>query len=94
MSNVHVDPQKLDAFATELRTMNEVVTKRMDELSNLVGKLGESWRDAQFGEFRTRMVKTKAHLQLFSVEAKRAIAQLQIDAEAARELQRLEMPDR
>lgn len=94
MSDVYVDPQKLDAFATELRSTNELVTKRMDELSNLVAKLGASWRDPQFGEFRGRMMKTKAHLELFSVEVKRAVAQLQIDAEAAREYQRVDLPNR
>lgn len=94
MSEAYVDPQKLTAFAEELHSTNSLITSRIAELAGRVAKLGASWRDPQFDEFRSRMVRTQQHLELFSNEVRRAVAQLRIDAEAAREVQRVNMPNR
>lgn len=87
--NIHVDPEELRKFAAELKRFSETLSENMRRTQGQMGQLSESWRDAEFEQFRAAMASTYPLIQQFIEEAEKTAPTLLRDAEAIQEYQSL-----
>lgn len=79
---VHVDSSELRAFAVKLKRFSEVLKESMDRTQGQMGQLSDSWKDAEYEQFRDTFVKTYPLLKQFIEEAEKTVPTLIRDAEA------------
>lgn len=79
---VHVNSEELRVFAAQLKRFSQVLGENMARTQGQMGHLGESWRDAEFAQFRDTFVKTNPLLKQFIEEAEKIVPSLLRDADA------------
>ena len=79
---VHVNSEELRVFATQLKRFSQVLSENMGRTEGQMGQLGESWKDAEFAQFRDTFIKTNPLLKQFIEEAEKTVPSLLRDAEA------------
>jgi WXG100 family type VII secretion target len=89
---IHVDPEKLREFATNLRGLSQHVDGSLSRLNGHLSRLASTWRDQEFTHFREETLKTQQLLKSFVQEVDRIVPSLQRDAERIAEYQRVAMP--
>ena len=85
MSQVHVDPEKLRAFAKELRRFSEVMNNYATVLSSELQRLGSSWQDQEYEKFMRDFSPTKQILKKFTSESQNIAPKLEKDADIIEE---------
>lgn len=86
-SQIHVDPERLRAFADELTSFVDVVEEQLNTLKRNVSQLGETWRDHEFESFRDEFEAAQRVLSQFAGEARQTVPSLKRDAERIEEYQ-------
>ena len=79
---VHVNSEELRVFAAQLKRFSQVLGENMARTQGQMGHLGESWKDAEFAQFRDTFVKTNPLLKQFIEEAEKIVPSLLRDADA------------
>lgn len=82
---VHVNSEELRVFAAQLKRFSQVLGENMARTQGQMGHLGESWKDAEFAQFRDTFVKTNPLLKQFIEEAEKIVPSLLRDADAINE---------
>lgn len=90
-SQIHVDPEKLRSFASELKHFTDTVNHSVNTLKNNVSHLGESWRDDEFEKFKREFDSVQRYLTKFVEEAKNTTPQLERDANNIEEYLKLKL---
>jgi uncharacterized protein YukE len=80
-SQIHVEPERLRAFADELTSFVDVVEEQLNTLKRNVGHLGETWRDHEFEKFKDEFEAAQHVLSQFAAEARQTVPSLRRDAE-------------
>lgn len=86
-SQIHVDPERLRAFADELTSFVGVVEEQLNTLKRNVSHLGETWRDREFERFKDEFEAAQHALSQFADEAKQTVPSLRRDAERIEQYQ-------
>lgn len=86
-SQIHVDPERLRAFADELASFVDVVEEQLNALKRNVSHLGETWRDNEFEKFKDEFEAAQHVLSQFAEEARQTVPSLRRDAERIDEYQ-------
>lgn len=86
---VHVNSEELRVFAAQLKRFSQVLSENMARTQGQMGQLGESWKDAEFAQFRDTFMKTNPLLKQFIEESEKTIPALLRDAEAIDEYSNL-----
>ena len=87
-SQIHVDPERLRAFADELTNFVSFVEEQLNGLRGKVSHLGETWRDQEFERFKGEFESAQHALAQFAEEAKQTVPSLRRDAERIEEYQK------
>lgn len=88
MSEAFVQPEKLRAFANQLRGYAELTGNCMGTLNTQLQRLGSSWRDQEYDRFEQEFQKTKAQLVALQAEIQKLVPELESDAQKADEIHR------
>jgi len=80
-SQVHVDPERLKSFAAELDQFANRVTDYDEGLQSALHRLGETFRDQEYEEFKTHFGASSQLLRRFVEEVKKNVPKLVADAE-------------
>jgi len=86
-SQIHVEPERLRAFADELTSFVDVVEEQLSALKRNVSNLGETWRDHEFEKFKDEFEAAQHVLSQFAEEARQTVPSLRRDAERIEEYQ-------
>ena len=89
MTQIHVDPDKLYAFATKLQGFAKKTNGRVSELKSQLKRLQSTWRDDQYEQFAGEIAVTERLVERFVEEANKVAPLLRRDAEAIKDYQRL-----
>ena len=82
---VYVNSEELRIFAAQLKRFSQALTENMARTQGQMGQLGESWKDAEFAQFRDTFMKTNPLLKQFIEEAEKTVPALLRDAKAIEE---------
>ena len=88
---VHVNGEELRVFAAQLKRFSQILGENMSRTQGQMGQLGESWKDAEFAQFRDTFVKTYPLLKQFIEEAEKTVPVLIRDAESIDEYSSLKV---
>jgi WXG100 family type VII secretion target len=88
MAQIDVDSQKLRDFSSELKRFRREMEHRMRELSTKLGKLSDTWQDAQYEKFRDSFKRTQSAMNPFYNEVDRIAPKLDKDADIIEEYDR------
>jgi len=88
VSEAFVHPEKIRAFANQLRGYAEVTGNSMGTLNMQLQRLGSSWRDQEYDRFVQEFQKTKAQLGALQAEIQKLVPELESDAQKADEIHR------
>lgn len=91
MSQIRQDPQKIREFCSELNSHVMYWGNSVMALENYTARLGSSWRDEQFEEFRLEVIRLRRSLDGFCDQTRQAIALLIEDAEKLEKLQNIKV---
>jgi hypothetical protein len=86
---LHVDPDRLRLLAEELSMFSNDIKVELQVLDLGVSKLGATWKDEGYEEFRNAIQPIRRVLDTFHQEIVRTKPRLLEDAEAIRQYQRL-----
>jgi uncharacterized protein YukE len=89
MTEAHVDPEKLRAFATSLSRYCLQASVTSQSVARQLQHLGTTWTDPQFAQFADMFRQTSTVIKNFTIEAEKLTASLQKDAERAEQAQRI-----
>lgn len=91
MPQVVHDPQKLRDFCRDLENHVKFWRTSISALDSYTSRLGKTWRDPHFEEFRQEVLKLRASLDRFSGETRQVTNELIRDAERLETYQRLKL---
>lgn len=86
--SIQTDPEAIREFAEELTTMIIFLNGRLADLSSNIARLGRSWQDEQYVQFKMDADRTSAKLAAYLDDLKMIRTQIQADLEAAQAYQR------
>jgi uncharacterized protein YukE len=81
MSEIIQDPAKLRSFCSDLAVNASFWEAMLNDLEKGMARLGDSWRDDQYGTFRNEVYSVLRTLENFSEDTKKTIDELSRDAE-------------
>jgi uncharacterized protein YukE len=90
-SEIHVDPDRLQALAEELRKFSSAVNTELTLLDNELRRLGRSWQDEEYVKFKAAIQPLRGLLGHFHQEILRTTPDMLADAETIRRMQRKEL---
>jgi len=76
-SPIHVDSERVYQFAQSLSKFCGYLESTGQSLSAEVSRLGNTWQDPGFQQFRERFKKTEAMLQRFVAESRKTVPKLE-----------------
>jgi hypothetical protein len=82
-NNVHVDPARLRAFSEQILQTLGSYRRSLQQLDTTLGRLGRSWRDEQYTQFRAEVINTRQTIEEFINKANVAREHMLDDAKAA-----------
>ena len=88
MNQAFVLPEKLRAFASQLRGYAELTGNCMANLNTQLQRLGSSWQDQEYDRFVQEFQKTKSQLGALQAEIQKLVPELDSDAQKADEIHR------
>lgn len=88
-SDIHVDPDRLRLLAEELGMFSGDIETELKTLDLALNKLGGTWRDEGYQNFKNAIQPLRRVLDRFHEEIVRTKPGLLADAEAVRTYQRL-----
>lgn len=91
-SEIHVDPDRLCAIAEELSMFSNDMKTELTLLDGALAKLGRTWQDQEYANFKCSIQPLRKILDQFQVEIARSKPEMLADAEAIRAYRRLERP--
>ena len=90
-TQVHSDPEKMRAFASELDKFAHDVKGEMERMKYRLGRLGETWRDDGFRDFVEQFKAAEKNVREFVAETEHITPQLKRDAEALDNLRKVKL---
>jgi uncharacterized protein YukE len=81
MAQAHADPERIRSFANKLWVFAQSTDTRADELMQQLGRLHESWKDAEYEKFHNHFQRTRRVLETFTEEVKKVVPSLKSDAD-------------
>jgi uncharacterized protein YukE len=88
VNQAFVHPEKLRAFASQLRGYAELTGNCMANLNTQLQRLGSTWRDREYERFVQEFQKTKSQLGTLQAEIQKLVPELEADAQKADEIHR------
>jgi uncharacterized protein YukE len=73
---VHIDPEETRIFASQLKKFSQTLSESLQRTQGQMGQLGETWKDAEYEQFRQVFAKTYPLIQQFVQESERTIPSL------------------
>ncbi len=70
--SAHLDPQKLRDFGNDLQSTVNFYKDVLGKIEGGIGRLGNSWRDQQYGEFAQEVKTLRQGLAVYIEEAETA----------------------
>lgn len=86
--SIQTDPEAIREFAEELTAMIIFLNGRLADLSSNIARLGRSWQDEQYVQFKMDSDRTSAKLAAYLEDLIKIRTQIQGDLEAAEAYQR------
>lgn len=86
MSNVIIDADDLDEFASQLNGFNRELVSQTSRLRAQFRRLGETWRDPAYARFAQEFEQTMRNLERFQRIADEVIPQLRRKAQRTRDV--------
>jgi uncharacterized protein YukE len=80
-NGLNVDPERLREFAGKLLTYADKVSEYERSLTSGLARLGETFRDQGFQQFREQFLSSKEDLSKFVEEIRKVVPQLKEDAD-------------
>ena len=81
MQQIRQDPQKLRDFCDQLNSHASYWQSSIGQLETYMSRLGQTWQDEQFNEFRQEVTQLKSSLDEFAAVTRTTISELLQDAE-------------
>jgi uncharacterized protein YukE len=85
MTKVHVDPDKLEEFASKLNSKTRELQVILEGLYLSYRRLAEIWKDQEFLKFESEFQKILKHLREFINEVEQVVPKLREDVQYIRE---------
>jgi uncharacterized protein YukE len=85
MTNVYVDPDKLEEFASKLSSKTREMQVILEGLYVSYQRLAEIWKDQEFLKFESEFQKILKHLREFINEVEQVVPKLREDVQYIRE---------
>lgn len=80
MTQIHVDPDALDAFADSLVKFRSSVVDEANLISSRLRHLGDSWADQEYDRFSDEMTSTMRMIDEFCTQLDAVLPGLRQDA--------------
>lgn len=93
MNKVYIEPERLRKFSSDLGNFRNGVNELTNRLNGNISRLGESWQDDGFRQFKEHFERTKQRLRKFSDIVEQTIPKLERDANAAEEIHKGGIPN-
>jgi uncharacterized protein YukE len=91
VSQVHVDPERVRAFAHLLKGFGELTGTSIAGLRSRLQRLGSTWRDQEYERFVQEFRKAEAQVAALRAEIDKLAPALEEDARAAEEIHRMRL---
>jgi uncharacterized protein YukE len=88
MAEAFVYPERLRAFAHQLRGYSEVTANTTGSLSTQLQRLGTSWRDQEYERFAQEFHRAKTQLTALKAEIDKILPVIEADAQKAEVIHR------
>lgn len=89
MSAVIQDPAKLREFCRDLAAADAFWAEMLKDLEGDLGHLSQSWKDENFTALRNEFFAVLTQFQKFSEDTKKTIVELERDANALDQIQKV-----
>lgn len=90
-SQMHTNPEQVRRFAADLDRFADRIAAFDQRMAGELSRLGETFRDEGYESFCTHFQRSQQNLRRFVDEARKVIPDLQKDANAAEEYQRVRL---
>ncbi len=88
MNQIFTDPEKIRGFAHALKGYMTLTQESMENIRMQLSRLGNTWKDREFGRFADEFRSTQSLLGELSHVLENVIPRLNEDAERAAEIHR------
>lgn len=92
MSQIHNDSDRLRAFAIQLQEFGAAVDDQLNALRGAMSRLGRTWKDDDYSEFKAEFVMTQQRVRQFIEETRAVTPKLTRDADKLDEYGRVHVP--
>lgn len=93
MQKVYIEPERLRKFAGDLGNFKNNINELTSRLNGNLNRLGESWQDDGYREFKEHFERTKQRIRKFSDIVEQTLPKLERDAHAAEEIHKGSIPN-
>ncbi len=93
MRKAFIEPERLRKFAADLGRFRSDINDLTSRLSGNLNRLGDSWQDDGYREFKEHLERTKQRLSKFSDIVEQTLPKLERDAHAAEEIHKGGIPN-